>query len=458
MRRYDSGADSVMMSDEDYEAIQRYKQQWQTSTAAGNQAGAQAAHDAAEQLRRKYNYSGGGDGSDYIGLGIKWNSNTASRPKRTDGMGEFTYEKAPEYSSKYQGQTDDLLDDILNRPEFSYDPESDPRYGAYKKEYAREGQRATADTMGQMAAMTGGMPSTAAAVAGQQAGDYYASQMADKIPELYELAYSMYRDEGDSMRLNMDLLTALEQGDYNKYLNALTQHNNDRNFAYGVYSDQWDRNYQLDRDGVNDSRYDMEWNYGVGRDELEDSRYQDETEYARALEKAQTLAAGGDFSGYKAMGYSDQEIANLKNAYDRERAAGLLSRGGGSGWSSGGSGSSKPRLTESQVLKAINEDRVTDAVIAAYDYYYGDGAYEAAYGGNGAEATGNEEDAVVDMNSVLGLGYGPISEDRLAELEADGQIASYVENGKIKFRRVKGAQEKDNPFGGLNGFGFYGGR
>ena len=91
MRRYDSGADSVMMSDEDYEAIQRYKQQWQTSTAAGNQAGAQAAHDAAEQLRRKYNYSGGGDGSDYIGLGIKWNSNTASRPKRTDGMGEFTY-------------------------------------------------------------------------------------------------------------------------------------------------------------------------------------------------------------------------------------------------------------------------------------------------------------------------------------------------------------------------------
>lgn len=114
------------------------------------------------------------------------------------------------------------------------------------------------------------------------------------------------------MRLNMDLLTALEQGDYNKYLNALAQHNNDRNFAYGVYRDQWDRNYQLDRDGVNDSRYDMEWNYGVGRDELEDSRYQDETEYARALEKAQTLAAGGDFSGYKAMGYSDQEIANLK--------------------------------------------------------------------------------------------------------------------------------------------------
>lgn len=420
MRRYDSGADSVMMSDEDYEAIQRHKQQWQASTAAGNQAGAQAAHDAAEQLRRKYNYSGGGDGSDYIGLGIKWNSNTASRPKRTDGMGEFTYEKAPEYSSKYQGQIDDLLDDILNRPEFSYDPESDPRYGAYKKEYAREGQRATADTMGQMAAMTGGMPSTAAAVAGQQAGDYYASQMADKIPELYELAYSMYRDEGDSMRLNMDLLTALEQGDYNKYLNALAQHNNDRNFAYGVYRDQWDRNYQLDRDGVNDSRYDMEWNYGVGRDELEDSRYQDETEYARALEKAQTLAAGGDFSGYKAMGYSDQEIANLKNAYDRERAAGLLSRGGGSGGSKG-RGRNSGEQDYDGLFKAAQASGHAKSFIAnnykKYGFTSSSGLYDD-YMGWEEDSYGPGYSTVVGVGTVKGSEWDAVKHNLLLNLRA----------------------------------------
>ena len=420
MRRYDSGADSVMMSDEDYEAIQRYKQQWQASTAAGNQAGAQAAHDAAEQLRRKYNYSGGGDGSDYIGLGIKWNSNTASRPKRTDGMGEFTYEKAPEYSSKYQGQIDDLLDDILNRPEFSYDPESDPRYGAYKKEYAREGQRATADTMGQMAAMTGGMPSTAAAVAGQQAGDYYASQMADKIPELYELAYSMYRDEGDSMRLNMDLLTALEQGDYNKYLNALAQHNNDRNFAYGVYRDQWDRNYQLDRDGVNDSRYDMEWNYGVGRDELEDSRYQDETEYARALEKAQTLAAGGDFSGYKAIGYSDQEIANLKNAYDRERAADLLSRGGGSGGSKG-RGRNSGEQGYDGLFKAAQASGHAKSFIAnnykKYGFTSSSGLYDD-YMGWEEDSYGPGYSTVVGVGTVKGSEWDAVKHNLLLNLRA----------------------------------------
>ena len=44
--------------------------------------------------------------------------------------------------------------------------------------------------------MTGGMPSTAAVAASQQASDYQMSQMTDKIPELQQLAYSMYQDNG----------------------------------------------------------------------------------------------------------------------------------------------------------------------------------------------------------------------------------------------------------------------
>ena len=387
-RKYESGADSIFMSDEDYAAVTKYGQDYMAAQAAGNQAGMQAAHDAAEALRAKYNYSGGADGSDYIGLGKKWNSNTASRPKRTDSMEEFSYATAPTYTSKYQDKIDDLLNDIMNRPDFSYDPETDPQYAAYKKEYAREGERATADTLGQAAAMTGGMPSTAAMTAAQQAGDYYAAQMADKIPELYQLAYAMYQDEGQNMRLNMEMLTALEQGDYNKYLNLLNQYNTDRNFAYGVYSDDWNRNYQLDRDDVADSRYDMEWNYGVSRDEIGDQRYQSETQYDQNLQKAQLLAAAGDFSGFMALGYSDSEIAAMKSAYDREQAAALLSGRSRESTEGNDSGNGEPRLTYAQTLSAIEDGRVTPETIAAYDYYVGDGAYEAHFG-SGNEA-GNE--------------------------------------------------------------------
>ena len=353
-KKYTSGADLVLMSDEDLGRLGEFGDAWNTAYAAGDQAGMNAAHAGAEALRAKYNYSGGADGSEYNpwGDGRFHSSTSTSNNNRTESMQPFTYESAPEYVNRYQAQIDSLTDEILNRPEFSYDPETDPRYQSFRKEYQREGQRATADTMGQYAAMTGGMPSTAATVAAQQAGNYYAAQMADRIPELYQLAYSMYQDEGDNMRLNMDMLTALEQGDYNKYLNLLNQYNTDRNFSYGVYSDNWNRNYQLDRDDISDSRYDMEWNYGVNRDQIEDARYEDETawnreqytdetEYARALERAQTLAQAGDFSGYKALGYSDSEIASLQNAYNRALAAQTLSRSSGGNRSSnnGNSGS-----------------------------------------------------------------------------------------------------------------------
>ena len=287
--------------------------------------------------------------------------------------------------------------------------------------------------------------------AAQQAGNYYSAQMADKIPELYALAYSMYQDEGDNMRLNMDMLTALEQGDYNKYLNLLNQYNTDRNFAYGVYSDEWNRNYQLDRDDISDSRYDLEWNYGVNRDQIEDERYEDETawnreqytdetEYARALERAQTLAQAGDFSGYKALGYSDSEIASLQNAYNRALAAQTLSRSGGSsGRSSRSSGSSKPRLTYAQTLQAIEDGRITDSVISAYDYYMGDGAYESAYrsesGGSDAEPSLND----LNTDSVLQLGIGPLSFEAVEELADEGKVSlSTDSNGKIVVRWANG--------------------
>jgi superfamily II DNA/RNA helicase len=43
-------------------------------------------------------------------------------------------------------------------------------------------------------------------------------------------------------------------------------------------------------------------------------------DYNKALAKAETLAAYGDFSGYKALGYSDEEIAKMKAAWDKENA------------------------------------------------------------------------------------------------------------------------------------------
>lgn len=298
------------------------------AAAAGKTTWADA-HDYVERIRSNYGYSGDSDGSRYIPLEMGGGG-------RGNGGSGFSYEAAPTYTSRYQNQIDDLTRQILNREAFSYDPEKDPTYQQYKDSYTRSGERAMQDTLGQVSARTGGLASSYAGSAAQQTYDNYMGALADKIPELKQLAYSMYQDEGNTQRANLEMLVALEQGDYAKYADLLAQYNTDRSFDYGVH-----------RDNISDERYNNEWNYSVGRDQIADKRYEDETaynretykdetEYNRALAKAQTLAAGGDFSGYKALGYTDQEIAGLKSAYNKAQAS---ARSGGS--KSGGSSASE---------------------------------------------------------------------------------------------------------------------
>jgi len=81
---------------------------------------------------------------------------------------------------------------------FNYDVYSDPQYQAYRKEYLRNANRATADALGQYAASTAGRASSYAVNAATQAGDYYATQLADQVPTLYQNAYSKYATERDA--------------------------------------------------------------------------------------------------------------------------------------------------------------------------------------------------------------------------------------------------------------------
>ena len=56
--------------------------------------------------------------------------------------------------------------------------------------------------------------------------------------------------------------------------------------------------------------------------------------------------------------------------------------------------------------------------------------------------------AKVDNASVLALGFGPISAERLAELESQGIIQSYLDGGLIKFRRIASGGTT-SPVGGI---------
>lgn len=58
--------------------------------------------------------------------------------------------------------------------------------GAYKKQYLQEADRTMKDTLGQVGAMTGGLPSTQAVAAASQAADYAKSQLDGKVQDLQQ--------------------------------------------------------------------------------------------------------------------------------------------------------------------------------------------------------------------------------------------------------------------------------
>jgi hypothetical protein len=171
--------------------------------------------------------------------------------------------KPGEYQSAWQAQLDDTLNKILNREKFSYDLNGDALYQQYKDKYIQQGKMAMMDTMGQAQAMTGGYGNSYAQSVGQQAYQSHLQELNDIVPELYQMAYDQYNQEGQDMYTQAALMAQQEDRDYGRY-------QDDRN---------WD--YQKERDALEDSRYDAEWEYRKERDQIGDDQWQREFDEAK---------------------------------------------------------------------------------------------------------------------------------------------------------------------------------
>lgn len=346
----------------DLDLIRQYTEAYNKAYAEGDKAGQQAAHDAAEKIRAKYDYSGGVDGSEYIKLG------TGASPAKADtswldklGDSNYNYDQSGQISAK--------LDALLNRTPFSYDAASDPLYQQYRKQYTREADRSAEDVLGKAAVMTGGMPSTAAVAASQQASDYQMSQMTDKIPELQQLAYSMYQDKLNGDRADLNTLIGLEDNNYNRWLadrNYLYQLARDQvgdqqtadALAYQKQQDKLNYDYQKERDAIEDARYNAEWQYKL---------QQAAQQAARRNTRVNTTPTGGGeadydglFAAAQASGYPKSFISNNYKKYGFSSSSSLYDdyeswlegQGGGSG--SGSSGKTLPQGQFIALLSGFN--------------------------------------------------------------------------------------------------------
>ena len=200
-----------------------------------------------------------------------------------------------EYQSQWDGELTELYNRIANRKPFSYDIGTDPVYQQYREQYQRQGRLAMQDTMGQAAALTGGYGSTYGEQVGQQAYNAYLQNINDIVPDLYNVAYNRYQQEGQDL--------------YNQY---------------GLLSDRENQAYSRYRDTVNDYYSD-----------LSDARSAYDSAYSR------------DYNQWSdQLSYWSQKAANENSAYLQQLAA-QSRASGGSGGGSGGSSKSKETTTQS---------------------------------------------------------------------------------------------------------------
>lgn len=150
-------------------------------------------------------------------------------------------------------------------------------YAGLEDRYSDFGRQAMQNTLGQISSRTGGLASSYATTAANQQYNNYMSILED-------VARQMYSGERSDLLENVGLLRDIEQDAYNRQQDAL------------------DREYMYQQDAYNKQQ--------AAQNEA----------FNRQMAAAELMASIGDYSGYKALGLTDAQIAALGNAYTAANA------------------------------------------------------------------------------------------------------------------------------------------
>lgn len=315
----------------------------------------QNAHAMAESIRAQFGYSGGIDGSAFLS---GWNGSGTfpggGFPGGTfpgGGTQGYGTNPFPEYKSPYQDEIDELLGSILDYDEFVYKLEDDPVFQQYASTYLREGNRALNDTLAAAASGAGGMNSYAVSSA-QQAQNYYNTQLTDKVPELYGIAYDMYL-KGFEQELNkLGVVQGLEDTAYGRYRDNVGDWFNNRDFNYNAYVNNRDFNYNKYRDEISDDRYNKEWEYSVSANDRDN-----------AYNQAMSFLEMGIMPSADVLGKAGISMNEAQNFISAVLASRTKKSSGGSGRKSSGKSSKGKKLSTKQYsdLKAAYNSGDFDA-------------------------------------------------------------------------------------------------
>lgn len=148
-------------------------------------------------------------------------------------------------------------------------------------------------------------------------------------------------------------------------------------------------------------------------------------------DKAATLAQYGDFSGYKALGYTDEQIAAMENYYNT-----MMNRSNYSGGSGGGTGGGNPVSYDNGSLTSDQVKELQAALGLEADGYWGPASQEATgLSADEAWMQLNSTQNNIGNNTTLYIpGLSRVSSSELPGLIESGQVIAEIIPGTQNYR------------------------
>jgi hypothetical protein len=128
----------------------------------------------------------------------------------------------------------------------------------------------------------------------------------------------------------------------------------------------------------------------------------------------------------------EQRQYNESLAFQKSQAAAKAASSGGGG--GGSSSSKKSSSSSSSSIKKSSSSSGSSSVNKT----------RTSKGDNDEKVKSSSNSKTIDMNSVLALGYGPISASRLDQLVKQGIVEQYTSGNKIKFRKTAYTNKQAN--------------
>lgn len=268
----------AIMNNADKQKIAALGEQWQAAQKAGNQGGMNEAHEQAELIRKKYGYSGGGDGS-----GFKIVGNNTVLPEAKDQSESIN----KIYDAQQKAKTD-ALKAAYDQNMLDYDAQAakiPQTYNEARRQVSTQADISRANLNEQMAG------SGINVGAGSQLA---LSQQNSRNAAMGKVSTA----EADAL----SDLEAQRQKVKTAYQNAVAQaiSENDAARAKALYTEA----QRVDNSIVNTAVKQLSVDTTLA-----------ENERSRLEQQAATLAKFGDFSGYAALGYTQDQIDAMQKVW-----------------------------------------------------------------------------------------------------------------------------------------------